>query len=265
MSPRVQRQNSPFGLYHVLISGNNNEDIFIDDADKQELITILFEKSETELFDLYAYCVLNNRANFLIRPKQETLSDIMKKINMSYAVYFNKKYMHSGHVFQDRFKSQAVSDESFILPIIGYIHYNPVLEGICEKPEEYPFSSCGEQKRQAEAKCDSCTLVTYDVQPYLYFKLTLYDLHETFYYDHCYANMEEIANRIIEQFMREHKITIQKIRKKEYSSYREALVGLIRKNTGFSIRKISEMLGINRGEIYRIVTRLEDKNDLSDL
>ena len=45
MSPRAERSTSPLNIYHVLINGNNNESIFIDDDDKQMMVDILFEKS----------------------------------------------------------------------------------------------------------------------------------------------------------------------------------------------------------------------------
>ena len=44
-------------------------------------------------------------------------------------------------MFQDRFKSEPVEDDAYFLTVIRYIHRNPVKAGLCERPEEYEYSS----------------------------------------------------------------------------------------------------------------------------
>ncbi|MFA0816312.1 MAG: transposase [Anaerofustis sp.] len=259
MSPRIQRCFSPLDLYHVLINGNNNEDIFIDDQDKQAMVDILFEKSTNNAYDFYAYCILDNRANLLIRPKDAGLSESMKKINMAYAAYFNKKYSRSGHVFQDRFKSTPILCSTDIVSVIGYIHYNPVLEGLCGKPSEYGYSS---YRYYADEKSRPPSVLafvqSFNMNPDAVARYTFSSIGENFYYDDCFANMQQIAHRLIERFLQTNRILLNEIDARENAELRESLVILIRKNTGFSIRKISELLNINRGEVYRIINRLED-------
>lgn len=51
------------------------------------------------------------------------------------------KYQRIGHLFQDRFKSEPVEDDSYFLIVLRYIHQNPVKAGICEKVIEYKYSS----------------------------------------------------------------------------------------------------------------------------
>lgn len=263
MSPRVQRQISPLNLYHVLILGNNCEDIYIDDEDKQTMIDILFDKSFNDSYDFYAYCILYNRANFLIEPKACCLSDTMKKVNMAYASYFNRKYGRSGPVFKDRFKSEAICDSKGILPVVGYIHHNPVLEGLCSAAEEYKFSSIHQYlNNKTENKIMKfCEITEWPENCF-------FNYQETVYHDNCFANMQDIASEIVNQYLKSKQVCIENIRQKEYDDYRQELVLKIRKNTGYSIRKISGLLGINRGEVYQIINRdreVEAKNDLSDL
>jgi len=56
--------------------------------------------------------------------------------------WYNWKYERIGHVFQDRFKSECVEDDAYLLTVIRYIHQNPVKALISNKPEEYEWSSC---------------------------------------------------------------------------------------------------------------------------
>ena len=96
-----------------MLRGNARENVFIDDQDKGKLLKIIFEKKKDELFLLYAYCVMNNHAHFVLKEMKESISNSMKKVTTSYAIYFNKKYNRVGHVFQDRFRSEVIK---MILP-----------------------------------------------------------------------------------------------------------------------------------------------------
>ncbi len=55
---------------------------------------------EDSNFILYAYCIMDNHSHLIIKEEDQTLSEIMKRINISYANYFNRKYDRVGHVFQ---------------------------------------------------------------------------------------------------------------------------------------------------------------------
>jgi putative transposase len=46
-----------------------------------------------------------------------------------------------GHFFWDRFKSELVMDENYLLQVSVYIHNNPVKAGIVKRPEDYRWSS----------------------------------------------------------------------------------------------------------------------------
>ena len=65
----------------------------------------------------------------------------MKKINMNYAIYFNKKYNYVGYLHQDRFHADRVQDSSHLLTVSRYIHLNPVAANMVDLPEEYRHSS----------------------------------------------------------------------------------------------------------------------------
>ena len=49
----------------------------------------------------------------------------MKKLGTSYSYRFNRKYDRVGHLFQDRYKSEPVDDDSYFLTVFQYIHRNP--------------------------------------------------------------------------------------------------------------------------------------------
>ncbi len=65
----------------------------------------------------------------------------MKQLNANYAIYFNKKYRRSGHLWQGRFKSWYVTDEAYLYTLMLYIEQNPLKAKIIKRLEEYPYSS----------------------------------------------------------------------------------------------------------------------------
>ena len=65
----------------------------------------------------------------------------MRRVNAMYAIYFNKKYKRSGHLWQGRFRSWYVTDESYLYTLIRYIEYNPLKANLAGNTGEYLYSS----------------------------------------------------------------------------------------------------------------------------
>ena len=139
--PRKARIKSPFNVYHIMIRGINKQDIFYEARDYIKFIDIIFDVREKLDFDLLAYCLMSNHVHFLIMEKEVSIGEVMKRIAGKYALWFNKKYDRVGHLFQDRFRSEAIDSDQYFLSVLKYIHMNPVKGGICNRPDEYPYSS----------------------------------------------------------------------------------------------------------------------------
>ena len=84
------------------------------------------------------------------------MASVVKRIGVSYAQYYNKKYLHFGHLFQDRFKSQPVNDNAYFFTLLRYIHQNPVAAGISNDIGGYQWSSWGEYERAGNGILSVC-------------------------------------------------------------------------------------------------------------
>ena len=153
---RQARETSGTGIYHVMLRGINRQNIFEDEEDYRRFLMILFkivcpvdEKGlpQPSRCIFYAYCLMPNHVHLLVREASDALSDVVKRIGGAYAQYFNKKYQHFGHLFQDRFKSEPVDDNAYFFTLLRYIHQNPIAAGICRDLGSYPWSSWGEYER----------------------------------------------------------------------------------------------------------------------
>lgn len=139
--PRHARTLSPSGIYHAISRGINKTIIFEEPGDYSMFLEIVKKCKEAIGFKVLAYCLMNNHYHIVIDIPDNRPDIIFKKINTSYACYFNSKYERTGHLFQDRFHSEPILNEIQLIRTIAYIHRNPVKAGICTKIEDYMFSS----------------------------------------------------------------------------------------------------------------------------
>ena len=140
--PRTAREKSETGIYHVIVRGINRQDIFHDDEDRKRYLDTLKRITMENAAEILGYCIMSNHIHLIIKEGEAGISLLMKRLGASYAYWYNLKYQRTGHVFQDRFKSENVEDDSYLLTVMRYIHLNPVKAGIVNKPEEYIWSSC---------------------------------------------------------------------------------------------------------------------------
>jgi len=68
----------------------------------------------------------------------------MRRLLTGYALYFNRRYRRSGHLFQNRYKSILCQEDAYFLELVRYIHLNPLRAKLVREYSElqgYPY--CG--------------------------------------------------------------------------------------------------------------------------
>src|ERR1035437_4828755 len=142
--PRGARKKSESGIYHIIIRGINRQTIFEDEEDSDVFLeTIEKYKIETNC-EIYAFCLMKNHVHLLIKTNDNNLATLMRKIGAKYVYWYNWKYNRVGGLFQDRYKSEPVEDDSYFLTVLRYIHQNPIKAGICNDVAKYKESSYSE-------------------------------------------------------------------------------------------------------------------------
>lgn len=141
--PRTARVKCSEALYHISERGNERRAIFNDDTDRIRFLDIVRRNQTKYGFGIYAYCLMTNHLHLLVASHGADISQVMKSINISYVIYFNRKYQRCGHLFQDRFRSELVDSNEYIMEVSRYIHLNPLRAGMVsnETIHEYPWSS----------------------------------------------------------------------------------------------------------------------------
>jgi REP element-mobilizing transposase RayT len=128
-------------FYHIFSRGNEKKAIFYSDEDRYYFLKALGEANTKFGVVFYAYCLMPNHYHLIGRTLRGGLSRAMHLINTSYTLYLNKKHARCGHLFQGRFRSILVEEESYATALSRYIHLNPVRAGLALRPEDYHWSS----------------------------------------------------------------------------------------------------------------------------
>lgn len=137
-SPRLQ---IPHLIRHVMSRGNGRMEIFLDDTDYRQFVHLLGEVMEDSSIPCWNYCVMPNHYHLTIQPSLPNLSEALRRLNSSYAQWWNRRHGRVGHVFQGRFKDQIVDRETYLLTLSRYVVLNPVRAGLVSSAEAWRWSS----------------------------------------------------------------------------------------------------------------------------
>lgn len=243
--PRTARKKSCKQIYHVMLRGINRQQIFYEKEDYQFFISLLERYKEPCGYELYAYCLMGNHIHLLIREGNEvSTGDIFRHIGSAFVYWYNIKYERVGHLFQDRYKSEPIEDESYLLTVFRYILMNPVKAGLCGKAEEYPYSSAGEYLKGINGITDTSYIKGMYNEKNL--KEYIYQKNE----DQCMEMDETSRKRVTDEEARqliskELGGVIPAIGKaKERKGLNSSINRLIR--AGISIRQLSRLTGISK-------------------
>ena len=145
MARRV-RENGRNGYIHIIERGVNHQDIFYHDSDYERFLEMLGELKEEMGFDVICYCLMSNHVHLLLHDKDRRFAAIMRMLASRYALYFNRKYERSGHLFEDRYRSRPIDTKAYLLACVAYIHNNPEKAHISSR-EKYRWSSFSDYVR----------------------------------------------------------------------------------------------------------------------
>lgn len=247
--PRQARKISSSGFYHLIQRGIGKQIIFEDNYDYGYFLKLLARIKQDNSFELHAYCLMENHFHLLIRTSQ-SISEIMRKLSSEYASYYNKKYGRTGHLFQDRFKSEVVENREYYFTVIRYIINNPVNAHI-SSVENHRWSSYWDYRRSSKLT-DTHLLLKMIGGRQAFVKFIHLEGEEKkgekcLEFEESYRLNDALANRIIKNELGlESGTELQNMEKPN----RDAFIVKLQAR-GLSLRQIERLTGIGRGVIYK--------------
>ena len=121
--PRGPRLDAPGALHHVMVRGLERRRIFEMTADRRDFLQRLAAVVTATRLTILAWVFLPNHVHLLVRTGPVPLATAMRRLLTGYAVAFNHRHKRHGHLFQNRYKSILVEEESYGLEVTRYIHF----------------------------------------------------------------------------------------------------------------------------------------------
>ena len=143
MSAQIKAEKDHY--YRIYNRGVNRMQLFFDRKDYGFFKSRLIRYSKENQLCILAHCLMPNHFHLLLHVEQSAVDDVLTKmlhrLQTSYALYFNKRYDHSGYVFQGRYSGKEVNTTEYLAWLVCYIHLNPQDAGLIESFENWEYST----------------------------------------------------------------------------------------------------------------------------
>ena len=141
--PRNARVVIPDCPHHVTQRGNNRQDVFFTDEDREVYLGMPAEQCERFGLSVEGYCLMTNHVHLVATPRwPDSPAKAVARTNLHYTRHVNALHGRSGHLWQDRFFS-CPQDEAYFWTALIYVERNPVRAKLVRKPWRWPWSSAG--------------------------------------------------------------------------------------------------------------------------
>jgi putative transposase len=129
------------GVQHISTRGNLQAPIFLDDHDRHTFLEMVGTVVVRQRWQCHAYCLMTNHYHALFETPEQNLSAGMEWLNGCYAREFNRRHGRLGHLFERRFHSVLVEDDSQLFAVHRYLALNPVRAKQVVQAEAWRWSS----------------------------------------------------------------------------------------------------------------------------
>ena len=247
---RQARERSKTGIYHVMLKGIDGRNIFLEDEDKAVFIEKMFKAKEKAEFKIMAYCLMSNHVHLLIEESEE-IGISIKRMTVAYVQWHNNKYGRTGHLFQNRYNSEVVENDHYLVTVTRYIHRNPLKAKMVKQLVDYQWSSY--RSYLSSYKGVSSDIDTQRIRSYfnqvedfekfskeendddcldenVVMKITDSKIHEIIGLDHDSLKFSEMT-----------------------ANQRDSQIRKLHQETGASIRQLARVLGLGKGIIEKAI------------
>ncbi len=181
---------------------------------------------------------------------------------MSYAGYYNNKHKRVGHVFQDRYRSESIEDDRYLLAVIRYVHQNPEKAGVSPM-NQYRWSSYIEYINAESGIIDADEILkmfsnnrTAAIKEFARFNQKKTD--EVFI---DINQGKKIDNQnvydYVEEYLNTRGIRINELKNYNMKSERNELINYLLEESDLSRRQIAATLNLNRELVRQVALSKE--------
>jgi putative transposase len=127
----------------VWVSATGNEQYYVDNDDRIGWIGLLTGVLDRFDWRCVAFCQLSTHVHLIVDVPDISLPLGMKQLNMAYSKDFNARHDRVGQFVRSRYGSRRIIDGRDLVATYAYVVLNPVIAGLCPRPEDWRWSSYG--------------------------------------------------------------------------------------------------------------------------
>lgn len=151
--PRTKR-NCPAGeVFHVLNRAVARLKIFEKPEDYDAFMRVLEETWQIVPLPIFAMVAMPNHWHFVVRPESsDQVSEFFRRLTVMHTMRWHAHYETggTGHLYQGRFKSFPIQNDTHLLTVMRYVERNPLRANLIERAEEWKWSSAYVRRHSPE-------------------------------------------------------------------------------------------------------------------
>ena len=142
--PRRPRIVVEGGVYHVYNRIARGEPVFSQVREAELFVELLRTVARRDGLTIFAWCLMANHYHLAVRIGAVPLARTMAYLQARVSERHNRQWHSSGPLWQSRYKAKIVTDQTYLMQLIVYVHRNPVAAGIVDDPAAY--ERCGHRE-----------------------------------------------------------------------------------------------------------------------
>jgi len=138
---RPKKQHRPGGIHYVVLFGNGGQEIFLDDADRQNFLDLLSVAQARCNAQIFAFFLGRRDARLVVRVADVPVGRLVQRVATQYSRNNHAKYSTAGYLFQHPYRAYLLDGTTHLLDIVRHVHLAPLEMGITEDLDGYRWCS----------------------------------------------------------------------------------------------------------------------------
>src|SRR4051812_43902433 len=139
---RARRLFFPGVASHVMVRGNDRQDMFSSEGDRLAFLRLLGEASREHGMQIHAYVLMSNHVHLMATGMAPTsIGRAVQSVGRRYVPSVNRRWGRVGSLWQARYRANPVDSREYAHVLMRYIDMNPVRAGMCQHPHDFIWSS----------------------------------------------------------------------------------------------------------------------------
>ncbi len=138
---RPKKQHRPGGIHYVVLFGNGGQEIFLDDADRQNFLDLLSVAQARCNAQIFAYFLGRRDARLVVRVADVPVGRLVQRVATQYSRNNHAKYSTAGYLFQHPYRAYLLDGTTHLLDIVRHVHLAPLEMEMTDDLDGYRWCS----------------------------------------------------------------------------------------------------------------------------